>query len=355
MSLFRKKRKTLKAIEQELMPDRQFAEKAKQQFLASFDFHQSTRSAGAVFLSGTRENADSTRTMRVWRYVGGFAAALALITATSAFADVANVAPTNPLYPLKRLAEQTQLDFASNSEKPILELSFAERRAAEVDALAAASNATSNTPLIANLTASLDDDVSSSLAGATQAPLPSGARASFCGAMDATSSEEASVTGTFAMVSVREELYSHADLGARAHAVCGIMITAQAAGGATTTITTSTTTGNHEKGGGNAIPTSGSVNVVVPPVHVAVPTIFAPPAEPSSGSAAPSGSLPGGVPGITIPPVPAMPSAGATTSVYTSATAPDATATGASVSVSVSAATGGVSIPVTVPPLPLPL
>lgn len=170
-----KREKEIPEVGGSLEPDRRFKEEAKQRFLNFYDAYQSSRRVGAEFLSG-RRRARSV----MWRISGVAAAAFVLLAATSAFADAENVAPTNMLYPMKQLSESVRLAIAPASERPSLELSLAERRAGEINALTARTDAASYGSLVKNLTDKMDDEVSSSLADAPRAPLRGAALSEFC-------------------------------------------------------------------------------------------------------------------------------------------------------------------------------
>ncbi len=194
MRFYGKKEGLSGKMKKELAPDRQFAERAKKDFLAFFDVKQSSRPAGAVFLSEKEGVAGlGARVRYAWWGTGAVVAALGLVAATSAFADVANVAPSNPLYPLKRLAENVQLTFAGTAQKPVLELAFAARRAQEIDAIAAQPDPAAHKALIKSLKDDFNNEVSSSLAAAAHARGNGDSLAGFCGSLAAIAT---SSTGT---------------------------------------------------------------------------------------------------------------------------------------------------------------
>lgn len=214
MRFYERRKKLSEVVARELMPDRQFAEKAKREFLISFDMKQSSRPAGAVFLSGGR--ASGSRKI-LWRSAGVIAAACGVLVAASAFADVVNVPPTNPLYPLKRLAEGTTLAFSGAAERPALQLAFATRRVQEIKAIVSGPNALAYGPLVDDLTQDLDGEVSSSGIGTGASDVKGTALASFCGAIGATSSAQAS--GPLSLIGA---LSANPALQMRVVAACGI-------------------------------------------------------------------------------------------------------------------------------------
>ncbi len=103
-------------------PSEEFARKAKERFLATFDArYPAARSAGAP------------RFIFVLKAAAGIAAVFAvLLGGASVYADTRNVSADNPLYPLKRLTESVQLALTTPAAKPQLEATFAARRAGEI-------------------------------------------------------------------------------------------------------------------------------------------------------------------------------------------------------------------------------
>ncbi len=233
MKWFKKTKKLRREITESLMPDRRFAEGAKRRFLSSYDAHQSFRREGVGFLEKRREAWGT-----VWKVVGAGAAAFGIVAATSVYADVRNVAPTNMLYPLKRLAENVSLAVAPASVKPALELSFAARRAQEINALTASPDAAAYAPLVANLTSNMDSEVSSSIVAAAHVHLKGEALSSFCSIvspapMSVSSTMESSSDhggrGYGDEISIGERLRVNQTLSAAASADCAAVTGAEAA------------------------------------------------------------------------------------------------------------------------------
>ncbi len=175
-------------IKSALAPERRFAADAKHRYLALYD---AAHGLPAPHGSGWRA---------AWRSAAAMAAILGIVAGTSAFADVRNVPPTNMLYPLKRLAENVQLAVTPAAAKPTLELSFAARRAEEINAIASNPDAAAYAPLVRNLTKNLDAEVSSSLADEARTPLKGEALLKFCNSV-APASEGAYATTTPASTS----------------------------------------------------------------------------------------------------------------------------------------------------------
>ncbi len=185
MNWFTRNNTLPRRIKATLAPERRFAADAKKRYLSLYDAAHGGAAGHGV---GWRV---------AWRSAGAAAAILATVAATSAFADVRNVPPTNMLYPLKRLAESVQLAVAPAAAKPTLELSFAARRAEEINAIAANPDAAAYAPLVKKLTKNLDAEVSSSLADEARTPLKGEALLKFCSFMGpAFSEEQATATAT---------------------------------------------------------------------------------------------------------------------------------------------------------------
>ncbi len=107
-------------------PAAEFKDEARRNFLAAFDARYPAAPARPTWFAFA---------------VRGFAAAAAIaaISAGGAtvYADAANVPAWSPLYPFKRFDENVRLAVAPTGERAALEASFAARRVAELQALAA--------------------------------------------------------------------------------------------------------------------------------------------------------------------------------------------------------------------------
>ncbi len=193
MKFFSRERELPKKIRKTLVPDREFVEKAKDRFLTAYDAHQTSRNGGregAVIAVAGTGGYRAIVAKSLFRLAIALVVIAGVATATSVFADTANVPPTSPLYPFKRLAENVQLAFTSNAKKPALELSFAARRIREIDLLEASSFSASSgiasssasfegmahvgarrSPLIRSLTRDLGNNISSSLSSVERAKL----------------------------------------------------------------------------------------------------------------------------------------------------------------------------------------
>jgi|GEM_PF-2170660 hypothetical protein len=159
MKFFTTKTKKLpRAAQKSLLPRKEFIEHGRERFLAAFD--ASALARGATIATTTSAPAQPAYVATFFKIGIGALAALCVAVGVSAYADTANVPPTSPLYPLKRLSENVQLAVAPAPEKAQLQATFAVRRANEIAALQAL--APSST-LIPKLTSDLDEDISSSL------------------------------------------------------------------------------------------------------------------------------------------------------------------------------------------------
>lgn len=143
-----------------LLPRQEFLVQGKERFLAAFDARPL---AGWGIARGASPRSGLATALRVG--MGTFAAIAVAFGASAYAATAANVPPTNPLYPLKRLVENVQLAVAPPQAKAQLQATFAVQRANEIDALQA-QRPTST--LIPQLTKDLDSEISSSLAAANQ-------------------------------------------------------------------------------------------------------------------------------------------------------------------------------------------
>jgi hypothetical protein len=135
-----------------LSPRKEFTEKTKSRFLATFDAHYGTR---------PQERRSSSQGIGAW--AKGFATLLslaAIMVGVSAYADTANVAADSPLYPFKRLTENVQLALTPMSSQGQFEATLATRRAHEIDDL---SVRMPSSTLIGRLSLDFQTDVSSSL------------------------------------------------------------------------------------------------------------------------------------------------------------------------------------------------
>lgn len=148
-----------------LLPRKEFLTQGKQRFLAAFDASPMAVHGASAPRAGRPAPQRSGWAM-FFRVGASALAAIAVAFGVSAYAaTAANVAPTNPLYPLKRLVENVQLAVAPPQAKAQLQATFAVRRANEIDALQV-EHPTST--LIPQLTTDLDTEISSSLAEANQ-------------------------------------------------------------------------------------------------------------------------------------------------------------------------------------------
>jgi hypothetical protein len=162
MKFFISKNKKLPRDAQKgLLPREEFMTKGKERFLAAFDASELARNARAA-----SAQARPAYVTMFFKAGVGVMAMLAVGVGLSAYADTANVAVTNPLYPLKRISENVRLALAPTAEKPQLEATFAVRRADEIATLQASAPAS---PLIPKLTNDMDQDIDSSLAAAVNA------------------------------------------------------------------------------------------------------------------------------------------------------------------------------------------
>lgn len=156
MKFFISKNKKLpRAAQKGLLPREEFMTKGKDRFLAVFDASPLARNARAAGV-----HARPAYVTAFFKIGIGVTAVLFVGVGLSAYADTANVAATNPLYPLKRISENVRLALAPAALKPQLEATFAVRRANEVVALQA--SAPSST-LIPALTDDMQQDISASL------------------------------------------------------------------------------------------------------------------------------------------------------------------------------------------------
>ncbi len=178
MKFFISKYKKLpRAVEKSLLPRKEFIAQGKERFLAAFDVSS---------LAAAHPAARQARTAMFFKLGIGAMAVFCVAVGVSVYADTANVPPTSPLYPLKRLDENIQLTLAPASEKAQLQATFAVRRANEIQTLQAANPSST---LIPKLTSDLNQEISSSLsingadAGSTNGNNSSGA------AIEAMSSE----------------------------------------------------------------------------------------------------------------------------------------------------------------------
>ncbi len=130
-------------------PSEQFTQKAKGRFLATFDAKHGTRPQPA----GHRMTAWA----KAFIVIGALAA---VMVSVSAYADTANVAADNPLYPFKRLSENVRLALTPKNEQAQVEASLAVRRANEIADL---STRKPTSTIIASLSSDFQNDVSSSL------------------------------------------------------------------------------------------------------------------------------------------------------------------------------------------------
>ena len=107
-------------------PAAEFKDEAKRNFLAAFDARYPAAPAHPTWFAFA---------------VRGFAAAAAIaaisVGGATVYADAANVPAWSPLYPFKRFDENVRLAVAPTGERAALEASFAARRVAELQALAA--------------------------------------------------------------------------------------------------------------------------------------------------------------------------------------------------------------------------
>ncbi|HVM76894.1 MAG TPA: DUF5667 domain-containing protein [Candidatus Paceibacterota bacterium] len=132
-----------------LHPDRDFAAEAKERYLAAFDARHGTRPEAV------------RRAPHAWaKVLIAAAACAAIMMSVSAYADTANVAADNPLYPLKRLSENVRLALAPQGEQAEIQVSLADRRANEIEDLSVRKPTST---IIAKLSLDLQDAVSSSL------------------------------------------------------------------------------------------------------------------------------------------------------------------------------------------------
>ena len=127
-------------------PKDAFTAITKGRFLAAFDAHY-----------GVRPRSHSTYFAKVFIAAGACAA---VMVSLSAYADTANVAADNPLYPLKRLSENVRIALAPKSAQAGLQATLAVRRAGEIQDL---SQRKPSSTLIAGLSTDFDNAVSSSL------------------------------------------------------------------------------------------------------------------------------------------------------------------------------------------------
>lgn len=88
-------------------------------------------------------------------------ASIAVIISVSAvYADQKNVGADNMLYPMKRIYESVKLDLAAKTEKPLLQLKFADRRLHEIED---ASKKNPKDPKVANLVKDLQKSTEESI------------------------------------------------------------------------------------------------------------------------------------------------------------------------------------------------
>lgn len=158
MKFFISKNKKLPpAAQKQLLPREEFMTKGKERFLAVYDASDLARNA---------QQARPAYAAAFFKAGVGVLAVLAIGVGLSAYADTANVAVTNPLYPLKRISENVRLALAPAAEKPQLQATFAVRRADEIAALQASA---SSSALIPQLTNDMEQDIAASLLASTNA------------------------------------------------------------------------------------------------------------------------------------------------------------------------------------------
>jgi hypothetical protein len=155
-----KNKKLPRAAQEGLAPRKEFIERGKERFLAAYDASALAHGAQDGAYSYNRQPARPAYITAFFKVGIGAMAALCIGVGLSAYADTANVPPTNPLYPLKRLSENVQLAVTPTPEKPQLEATFAVRRANEIEDL---QTSQPSSTLIPKLTSDLDEDISSSL------------------------------------------------------------------------------------------------------------------------------------------------------------------------------------------------
>jgi hypothetical protein len=157
-----------------LLPRDEFIAQGKEKFLAAFD---ASPLAGA---SAGKNPAPAFHWTMFFRAGIGALAVICVAIGISAYADTANVPPTSPLYPLKRLEENVQLAVTPTDDQAQLQATFAVQRANEIDALQMQQP---KSPMLPALTMDLDTEISSSLADANQATSSeNGSLNVFCGA-----------------------------------------------------------------------------------------------------------------------------------------------------------------------------
>jgi hypothetical protein len=158
MKFFISKNKKLPpAAQKGLLPREEFMTKGKERFLAVYDASDLARNA---------QHARPAYVTAFFRVGIGVLAVLAIGVGLSAYADTANVAVTNPLYPLKRISENVRLALAPAAEKPQLQATFAVRRADEIAELQASSPSST---LIPQLTHDMEQDIDASLLASANA------------------------------------------------------------------------------------------------------------------------------------------------------------------------------------------
>jgi hypothetical protein len=162
---FNIKEKLPRRLQKMLQPRKEFKEQTKTAFLAVFDAAN----------PNTRTSHSITAAARAF-IAGG--ALVAIFAGVSVYADTANVPADSTLYPLKRLSENVQLALTPVAQKPQLQATFADRRAAEISDL---STRKPTSTIIAGLDNDLDSDVDNSISAAVATDLGDGKLNAFCG------------------------------------------------------------------------------------------------------------------------------------------------------------------------------
>lgn len=195
-----KKEAMPEALKKGLSPDEKFIKQGKAHFLAAFDTSELAKNSGVAANGAPAEKGAFAWVLRIGI---GVMAVLAIVACTSAYADTANVSVNSPLYPLKRLGENVQLALTPSQDKAQLQVSFAERRVAEIAELHATHPSST---LIAKLGNDLSAEVSSSLTTASDSHLSAKPLSAFCFMFSGR------LAGTLAL---------HPDLSTRFNTKCG--------------------------------------------------------------------------------------------------------------------------------------
>lgn len=134
----------------EIKPDKKFLEKTKfiylQSFKQNFPAAPESRSAFRHFSIGLASGI----------------ALMLIISGSAVYADQTNVGADNPLYPMKRAYESVNLKLSAETQKPLLQMEFANRRLHELEDLAQKnSNGEKAIKLLEDMKISVEDSVNS--------------------------------------------------------------------------------------------------------------------------------------------------------------------------------------------------